>query len=150
MPLLLFTPSVGNPVAFDANERAYKSLSIRDEAKIAKQARAGALGAVQALGLDNTISIDGALFPLWRGRSQTIDDLRTFLQNFTTFIVTTGKGEVKGRYIIVSLNEDQSDHFDDGQFKQAQWHLELTPVGRKIITPVATATPENNSLGGVK
>lgn len=132
MALLIFTPSVGAPVAFSVSERAFENCNRRREVKIAKQPRGARMSAVQALGRDESLGIEGTVYPLWRGRSQSVEDIAALMENFTPVMVTTGKGEVLGRHLIISLDEAKTALLSDGQEQKNEWRCELVPVGRRI------------------
>jgi uncharacterized protein len=116
-------------------ERLNRSLSVRT----AKHERAGAATARQALGYDETLELEGVLFPFWRGRLATLDALDDATRTMEALLFTDGRGGVHGRWIIETFTRDETLPMADGSPRKISFTLSLGSIGRPIAKRPAAA-----------
>lgn len=101
-------------VRFGVREGAYQRLARRLEIRTAKLDRAGAQSARQVLGEDETIEIEGVVYPAWRGGTGRVDSFRELARQRRPQMLTDGAGKVWGKFIIEGVDEEASHHLPNG------------------------------------
>jgi len=72
-----------------------------------------------------TVSIKGVLFPQEFGGLDTLESLRRAAQNGEPMQLVSARGQVFGRYVVVSIDEDRSLHDAVGQPMRNAYSLQL-------------------------
>lgn len=98
------------PIRFSVEAGAFQRLRRRLEIRTARQDRAGAQTARQVLGEDETLDIEGAVYPAHKGGLHRLEDMRALARTHEPQLLTDGMGNVWGRFIVESVEED-ADHF---------------------------------------
>lgn len=91
--------------------------------------RVGARAARQFVGVgDDTITISGWIAPELTGSYASVAELRAMGDSGQAFALVAGSGEVFGQFVIESLNETGTLHYQDGTPRRIAFDLQLTRV----------------------
>jgi uncharacterized protein len=133
MTAVLATFSSGDTrIVFEIAGPAYERLTRKLDVRVAKHERAGVAAVRQPLGYDETLDIEGALFPFWRGRVQSIEDMRAAARAMKPLLFTDGKGMVHGRWLIESVETDETLPDIDGSPRKIEFRVALGRAGRAV------------------
>jgi uncharacterized protein len=135
-------------IVFEIAGPAYERLSRALEVRMASHDRAGGQSVRQPLGFDETMEIEGALFPFWRGRVQTLDDMRDAAKAMKPLLFTDGRGEVYGRWLIETVETDETLADIDGTPRKIEFRLALGRAGRGASANTASAAPASGPVQG--
>jgi hypothetical protein len=116
------------PIRFSVAESAYTGLQRSLEISVAKHARASGATARQATGYDETIGIDGVVYPEHAGRTR-LDDLRALARAQAPQLLTDGRGRVWGRWLLERVEETGSEFLPNGQPLKQAFRLQLGLYG---------------------
>ncbi|MNT14296.1 Phage P2 GpU [compost metagenome] len=78
---------------------------------------------------DEKISIKGAIFPSFKGGLGQLQALRSIGRQLQPLTLTTGYGEVLGRWCLTSVDEDQSNLLAGGIPRKQGFSLEFVSYG---------------------
>jgi phage protein U len=117
------------PIRFSVAEGAYRNLSRTLEMRIARLDRAGGQSARQILGEDETIEIEGAVYPMHRHGLDRVDGFRAMARAAEPVVLTDGRGFVWGRYVVERVEERGSQFERDGTPKLQEFRLSLGAFG---------------------
>ena len=132
--LATFTGAASGPIRFELSGPAYERLTRTVTARLASHERAESATARQGLGYDETIELEGALYPLWRGRVQTLEDLRQACRDNIPVLVSDGRGGVHGRWLIETVSDEETAHLVDGTARKHAFLVSLVAVGRRVAS----------------
>jgi uncharacterized protein len=135
-------------ITFEIAGPAYERLSRTLEVRMASHDRAGGQTVRQPLGFDETLELEGALFPFWRGRLQTIEDMRDAAKAMKPLLFTDGRGEVYGRWLIESVETDETLPDIQGVPRKIEFRLALGRAGRGGSVAGASAAPASGPVQG--
>lgn len=115
---------------FSVSTAAYQTLSRSTEYKWKAQERVGAADALQYLGegLD-TITLDGVIYPGYRGGAGQISEMRRFAAAGVPLLLVSGTGQVMGQWVIERVDETQSVFVPGGAPRKQQFTLALRKYG---------------------
>lgn len=114
---------------FGLGQAAYDSLQRQTRFGVASQDRLTRRPATQGVGMgSDTITLKGAIF-LARHGAGHLDRLRALGDALQPLTLTTGFGQMLGRWMLSSLSEEQDGLFTDGAPRRQQFTLELTRYG---------------------
>lgn len=110
---------------------AVDRLRRRTEYRWPSQERVGRRPALQSLGPGaDTITLDGVIFPAYRGRPSVVRDaLRQAAAAGAPLVVTDATGAVYGKWCVVSVEESRSGLYADGAPRKVEWTVELSHYG---------------------
>ena len=161
-------------VPFTAPGTAYQALKRASEYRQPSQDRVHQRPIHQSTGLGrDTIDLDGVQFPGALGAPGLahLDALRALAEAGEPRILVAGTGEVFGKYVVTSLEEDRMRVFRDGAPRRVAWRLKLARYGdeapggyqgalvaastangdpRAVTDAVAAAVAEGQSSAGVR
>ncbi|KJK06252.1 phage tail protein [Pseudomonas tussilaginis] len=115
---------------FNLDTAAFDELRRQTSFRWAGQERLTRSSAQQAVGLgDEKISIKGAIFPSFKGGLGQLQALRSIGRQLQPLTLTTGYGEVLGRWCLTSVDEDQSNLLAGGIPRKQGFSLEFVSYG---------------------
>ncbi|WP_455475322.1 phage tail protein [Bartonella sp. B17] len=118
---------------FSLNTAAYQSLTQTDSYPWVEQQRLGRKPAYQIISKDSKeITLDGIVFPNWRGGQKQIHAMRKEAEKLTPLWLVSGLGDVLGRYVILSISETQDLFGAYGQPIKQEFSLELREYGDDV------------------
>lgn len=94
---------------------------------------------------EQTITLDGTLYPGLSGRQGTMQQLRDIAVRGEPLMLTDGMGRVHGKWALRRVREGQSTFFSTGAARAITFSLELTRYGED--NPGAAAAP--GSVAGI-
>ncbi len=101
-------------IQFSVQDSGYQKLVRRLEIRVGRQERAGRQVARQVLGEDETVEIEGVVFAAWKGGVGRIDSFRDLARTHQPQLLTDGRGNVWGKYIVEQVEEEATDHIANG------------------------------------
>jgi phage protein U len=117
-------------IRFSVQDSAFQKLRRRLEIRIAKLERAGAQTARQVLGQDETIEIEGVVYPSeWKGGVTRVQSFRDLAKTQAPQLLTDGLGNVWGRYLLENVEENASLHTNYGVPLKQEFRIELGLYG---------------------
>lgn len=118
------------PFYFNLDTAAFDELQRRTAYRWAAQERLTRDIAQQAVGQgEDTLTIKGAVFPLFRGGISHLDALRAIGRLLLPVSLTTGYGAVLGNWCLRKVDEDQSSLLAGGIPRKQGFTLEFTKYG---------------------
>lgn len=124
--LLILTTQRGETYYFGLSTAAYDRLARETSYNIATQERLTRRPALQPVGKGGeTISISGAIFCALRGGAGQLNRLRAIGYATEPVMLTTGYGEVLGRWYIMRISEEQDGILLDGVPRKQAFTLEF-------------------------
>lgn len=78
---------------------------------------------------DETISLDGQIYPHYRGGLGQIDKMRESAATGEPLQLVTGAGQVLGDWVIERIEETQRLFLDDGRPRSLAFRLDLAAYG---------------------
>ncbi|WP_296263634.1 MULTISPECIES: phage tail protein [unclassified Pseudomonas] len=118
------------PFYFNLDTAAFDELQRRTAYRWAAQERLTRDIAQQAVGQgEDTLTIKGAVFPLFRGGISQLDALRAIGRLLLPVSLTTGYGAVLGNWCLRKVDEDQSSLLAGGIPRKQGFTLEFTKYG---------------------
>lgn len=133
--LLILQPlkAGSQPYYFNLNTAAFDELQRRTAYRWAGQERLTRDIAQQAVGQgEDTLTIKGAVFPLFKGGISQLDALRTIGRQLLPVSLTTGYGAVLGNWCLMKVEEDQSALLAGGIPRKQGFTLEFTKYGNDL------------------
>lgn len=114
---------------FSLAELAYQDLQRQTQWRHASSNRVGVRPARQFVGAgDESITLQGLVAPQVTGKIENLDKLREMGDSGANWPLVEGTGRVYGQFIIDSLAEGQTLHFDDGTPRRIDFTLTLQRV----------------------
>ena len=118
------------PYRFSLDTAAYQNLERNDAYRWESQERIGRHPALQFIGEGHTtITIDGVIYPHFRGGFNQIESMRSMAKLGTPLILVSGSGRIFGTFAITSVDEKQSIFNRDGSPRKQEFALELMSYG---------------------
>ncbi|GEM_PF-415205 len=115
---------------FSLDTAAFEALQRQTQYRWVGQERLGRESAFQYLGPgEDTIDFSGVIYPHFRGGLGQVDAMRAEAAKGVALLLVDGRGGVWGNYVIKSISETRSMHFDDGTPRRVEFSLSLTKYG---------------------
>lgn len=130
--LLILQPlkAGSQPFYFNLDTAAFDELQRRTAFRWASQERLTRDIAQQGVGQgEDTLTVKGAVFPLFKGGISQLDALRTIGKLLLPVSLTTGYGAVLGNWCLQKVEEDQSALLAGGIPRKQGFNLEFTKYG---------------------
>ena len=122
------------PYRFSIDTAAYQELARATAYRWASQPRLGRRPARQFVGVgEDTISLDGAIYPHYRGGLGQIDALRAEAAKGEALQLVTGRGDVLGLWVVERVEETQRLFLSDGRPRQVTFRIELAHYGEDNV-----------------
>lgn len=116
-------------IRFSVQEGAYQSLTRTLEMVIARQGRAGRQAARQVLGEDETVEIEGVVYPAFRGGLDRVDSFRALARTYAPAMLTDGTGKVWGEFVVERVEEQGSAFLPNGAPQRQAFRISLGAAG---------------------
>lgn len=128
--LLVLSADNGERYYFGLGTAAYDSLKRSTTFNVAAQERLQRQEALQAVSQGGeTISVSGAIFTKTKAGARQLDTLRRIGAALLPLQLTTGYGDVLGRWYLTKIDEDQSGLMADGAPRKQTFTLEFRRYG---------------------
>lgn len=115
---------------FNLDTAAFDELRRSTEFRWASQERLGRRPAQQGVGMgDEKITLKGVIFPGFKGGLKQLDTLRTLGAQLQPLTLTTGYGDVLGKWCLKSVDEEQSSLMAGGIPRKQAFTLEFVRYG---------------------
>jgi len=115
---------------FGIETAAYQTLQRSVEYRWASQPRVGRRPARQFTGIgDESISLDGVIYPHFKGGLGQLDALRELAGKGRPLVLTSGTGEIWGKFCIERVQETGTLFFADGTARRQEFRLQLAHHG---------------------
>lgn len=127
---------------FGINTAAYQGLSRSDEWRWPDQERFGQAPALQYTGPGaTTITLDGILYPEWRGGLGQLDAMRAEAGRGKPLVLVDGRGQALGMWVIERVDESQSIFAAGGVARRIEFTLQLKRFSARVTGPVPRLPP---------
>ena len=127
---------------FGVNTAAYQGLSRSDEWRWPDQERFGQAPALQHTGPGaTTITLDGILYPEWRGGLGRLDAMRAEAGKGRPLVLVDGRGQALGMWVIERVDESQSIFAAGGVARRVEFTLQLKRFSARVAGPVPRLPP---------
>lgn len=127
---------------FGINTAAYQGLSRSDEWRWPDQERFGQAPALQYTGPGaTTITLDGILYPEWRGGLGQLDAMRAEAGKGKPLVLVDGRGQALGMWVIERVDESQSIFAAGGVARRVEFTLQLKRFSARVAGPVPRLPP---------
>lgn len=127
---------------FGINTAAYQGLSRSDEWRWPDQERFGQAPALQYTGPGaTTITLDGILYPEWRGGLGQLDAMRAEAGKGRPLVLVDGRGQALGMWVIERVDESQSIFAAGGVARRVEFTLQLKRFSARVAGPVPRLPP---------
>lgn len=127
---------------FGINTAAYQGLSRSDEWRWPDQERVGQAPALQYTGPGaTTITLDGILYPEWRGGLGQLDAMRAEAGKGKPLVLVDGRGQALGMWVIERVDESQSIFAAGGVARRVEFTLQLKRFSARVAGPVPRLPP---------
>lgn len=111
---------------FSINTGAYQKFDRTSEWRWPTTDRIGAAPAAQYVGPGNdTISLDGVIYPHYRGGLRQVDQMRAQAGLGKPLPLTTGFGRYLGMYVIEKIKESNETLMSDGAPRKIEFSIDL-------------------------
>lgn len=115
-------------IRFSVAEGSYRQLSQTLEIRVARMDRAGAQSGRQVLGEDDTIDIEGVCYPGQRHAVDRVDSFRAAARAHKPLMLTDGRGNVWGEYLIERVERRSADFDSSGLPLREDFRISLGAV----------------------
>ena len=127
---------------FGINTAAYQGLSRSDEWRWPDQGRFGQAPALQYTGPGaTTITLDGILYPEWRGGLGQLDAMRAEAGKGRPLVLVDGRGQALGMWVIERVDETQGTFAAGGVARRIEFTLQLKRFSARVTGPVPRLPP---------
>lgn len=127
---------------FGINTAAYQGLSRSDEWRWPDQERFGQAPALQHTGPGTTtITLDGILYPEWRGGLGQLDAMRAEAGKGRPLVLVDGRGQALGMWVIERVDETQGTFAAGGVARRIEFTLQLKRFSARVTGPVPRLPP---------
>lgn len=111
---------------FELSSAPFQQLDRQTEQRWASKDRAGGPPAQQYVGPGaDTLTVDGVLLPELTGGGRALDKLREMAAEGKAWILVSGDGRNRGKWIITSVSERTSHHVSNGLPRRIEFSLSL-------------------------
>jgi len=118
---------------FSINTAAYQTLTRNTLYRWQPQERFGLMPAQQFTGLgEDSITLQGELYPHYAGGLHQIDDMRQQAGLGKPLLLTDGNGFVKGKWVILSIDETGTVFLANGTPRKISFTLKITRYGEDV------------------
>lgn len=115
---------------FGLSTAAFDKLRRQTQFNVAAQERLQRLEALQAVNKGGeTLSVSGAVFTAWKGGARQIETLRRIGLAMKPIELTTGYGDVLGRWYMTQIEEEQEALLSNGAPRKQTFSLEFRRYG---------------------
>jgi phage protein U len=115
--------------AFGLPTLAYAKLQRRQDWRHVRQTRVGARDANQYVGPgEDTITLDGVAMAALQPAGASLDELRRMAATGDCWSLIDGAGRVYGAFVILTIDEGQSEFFADGTPRKIDFSINLLAV----------------------
>jgi hypothetical protein len=115
---------------FGIETAAYQKLQRSVDYRWPSQARVGRRPAKQFAGIgDDTISLDGVIYPHYKGGLGQLAQLRDLAGQGEPLILTTGTGKIMGKWCIENVTDTGSFFHPDGTPRKQEFRFKLSHYG---------------------
>ena len=127
---------------FGINTAAYQGLSRSDEWRWPDQECFGQAPALQHTGPGTTtITLDGILYPEWRGGLGQLDAMRAEAGKGKPLVLVDGRGQALGMWVIERVDETQGTFAAGGVARRIEFTLQLKRFSARVTGPVPRLPP---------
>lgn len=128
--LLVLSADDGTRYHFGLSAAAFNSLRRQTSFNIFSSPRLQRSDALQAVGRGGeTLSLAGVVYAALKQGGRELEKLRAIGYKMAPLLLTTGYGDVLGRWYMVSLSEDQDGLLADGAARKQTFTLEFKRYG---------------------
>jgi phage protein U len=128
--LMTLTSDAGDTFHFNLSTAAFDKLRRTTKYKVASQERLNRQEALQAVSQGGeTITLSGVVFAASGAGAKQIDALRAIGDRMVPVQLTTGYGEVLGRWYLQGVDEEQEALMSDGAPRKQTFSLEFGRYG---------------------
>ncbi|GAA5785124.1 phage tail protein [Chitiniphilus shinanonensis] len=128
--LLVLMPDGGAPFYFNLDTAAYDTLKRSSDYQIASQDRLTRRPALQAVGKGaEHLTLSGVIFTAGKAGAGQLSTLRDIAYRLEPVQLTTGYGEVLGRWYLTKVDEEQGAVLADGVPRKQTFSLEFNRYG---------------------
>ncbi|CDY77948.1 Phage protein U [Caballeronia glathei] len=128
--LMTLTSDAGDTFHFNLSTAAFDRLRRTTRYKVASQERLNRQEALQAVSQGGeTIALSGVVFAASGPGAKQLDALRTIGDKMVPVQLTTGYGEVLGRWYLQGIDEEQEALMSDGAPRKQTFSLEFGRYG---------------------
>lgn len=128
--LLVLSSGNGERYYFGLSTAAYETLKRTTNFNVAAQERLQRPEALQAVSQGGeTISLSGAIFTKTKAGARQLDTLRRIGAGMLPLQLTTGYGDVLGRWYLTQIDEEQGAILPDGAPRKQTFSLEFRRYG---------------------
>ncbi|RKF36160.1 phage tail protein [Paraburkholderia fungorum] len=128
--LMTLTSDAGDTFHFNLSTAAFDKLRRTTKYKVASQERLNRQEALQAVSQGGeTITLSGVVFAAYGAGAKQIDALRAIGGRMVPVQLTTGYGEVLGRWYLQGVDEEQEALMSDGAPRKQTFSLEFGRYG---------------------
>jgi phage protein U len=125
-----FTMMALGDYRFALDTAAYEKLQRTTSYRWETINRLGRAPAQQFIGAgDDDISMDGVIYPHFRGGLGQLDEIRTLAGQGEPLLLVDGTGKVWGDYVVREVGEGQSVFFSNGAPRKIEFSLTLRAFG---------------------
>lgn len=111
---------------FSVDTAAFDELELSMEYPWSRVDRLGNTPQLQATGKEHrTVSIQGCVFPAYRGGAEQIERLATLAGKMEPQSLVSGDGRNLGRWCLMSISETDTDMLSDGTPRKQAYTLQL-------------------------
>lgn len=111
---------------FGIDTAAYQQLSRATRYSWVAQPRVGTHDALQFTGYgEDAITLTGRIYPGWRGGADQIRDMRAQAAQGLPLLLVDGNGFVRGRWVILSIEEQADTYARAGVPRRQQFTLQM-------------------------
>ncbi|MCZ4281691.1 phage tail protein [Kiloniella laminariae] len=117
---------------FSQNQAPLQKTSRSSKENWSKSERFGVRPATQHIGPgEDTLRIDGIIAPAIAGSPRNLDTLRRMMAEGKAWILTSGRGDVLGMWIIEGIDETRTHFTSDGQPRKIEFTISLERYGEE-------------------
>ena len=141
--------ALGHPVMlqlgayqFGVSSAAYQGLQRADNWEWPEQSRIGQAPALQYVGAGvSSVTLDGVIFPEWRGGFGQLDKMRAEAQKARPLVLVDGRGRALGMWVIEAVEEKQSTFAAGGVARRVEFSVRLKRYSASVAGPVPKLPP---------
>ncbi|MBJ7309229.1 phage tail protein [Rugamonas sp. CCM 8940] len=128
--MLVLSAEDGSSYSFGLSNASFQGLKRQTNYTVAAQERLNRQDALQAVGKGGeSLSLNGVIFTALNTGRKELDKLRAIGQQTKPLLLTTGYGEVLGRWYMVSLSEEQDGLLANGAARKQTFSMEFKRYG---------------------
>jgi phage protein U len=128
--MLVLSAEDGSSYSFGLSNASFQGLKRQTNYTVAAQERLNRQDALQAVGKGGeSLSLNGVIFTALNTGRKELDKLRAIGGATRPLLLTTGYGEVLGRWYMVSLSEEQDGLLANGAARKQTFSMEFKRYG---------------------